>query len=581
MTQAATGSNPTPALGNWLLEALRRTGAQPALRWKRFGIWHPVSGEEVARRTEALARGLHGKGFANGDVAMIYAGNCCEWVIADLAIICAGGISAGIDGNSNAAELARLVNAQQAKVLFVEGEHRVHSALNLRRSCPSLTHIVRLREDWSAEVAADILPLADLEAKGAGERLPLPSMQPDAAAVTIFSSGTTGPARASTLSHRAIVAQTQRAATALGLRAGDERLVLTPIHHVLERVVGIYAALASGVVVNFAESDDTAFADLVELQPSVVQAAPRIWRKLRAAILLALMDATPLQRWAYRTAMSIAAAAAKTTSPSMMVRLARATADRLVLRPIRQRIGVDGARLCLSSGAAWHPDVVEWYRMLGRDTTDVYGQAEAGGATSLTRVSSGTARLEGVEAKLADDGEIWLRVGDTASDDWVRSGDIGTVEAHGGMRVLGRTSDALALSGGAVRQPFDAERRLKASPHVADAVVAMDGAGRAAALILIDFDSVVRFAQDRAIPFTHFRSLCQTAEVRELIGQVVSEVNRAAAPLNIASFELIERNLKPGDPEIGPALTLRRYLLRANAIAGTPSKHLERAQQTT
>lgn len=265
----------------------------------------------------------------------------------------------------------------------------------------------------------------------------------------------------------------------------------------------------------------------------------------------------------------------------MMVRLARATADRLVLRPIRQRIGVDGARLCLSSGAAWHPDVVEWYRMLGRDTTDVYGQAEAGGATSLTRVSSGTARLEGVEAKLADDGEIWLRVGDTASDDWVRSGDIGTVEAHGGMRVLGRTSDALALSGGAARQPFDAERRLKASPHVADAVVAMDGAGRAAALILIDFDSVVRFAQDRAIPFTHFRSLCQTAEVRELIGQVVSEVNRAAAPLNIASFELIERNLKPGDPEVGPTLTLRRYLLWADATAGTPSMHLERAQQTT
>lgn len=582
MTQAATGSAPTPTLGGLLLDALRRTGASPALRWKRFGIWHPVSGDELARRAESLARGLRAEGFANGDVAMIFAGNCCEWVVADLAALCAGGVSAGIDGSSNATELARLVNAQQAKVLFVEGERRVHSALSLWQSCPSLTHIVRLREDWSAEVAADILPLAELEARGASEAVNLPSVQPDAAAVMIFSSGTTRPSHGSVLNHRNICAQTARAATSLGLRAGEERLVLTPIHHVLERVVGIYAALASGVIINFAESDDTAFADLAELQPSVIQTAPRIWRKLRAGILLGLMDATPLQRWAYRTAMSIAARVGKTASPSMPVRFAHAVADWLVLRPIRQRIGVDGARLCLSSGAAWHPDVVEWYRLLGRDMIDVYGQAERGGVVGLTRISSGTSDLEGIEIKLAEDREIWLRVDGAASGDWIASGDLGAVDAQGGLRVLGRMSDVLAPSSGTPHHPFDAERRLKASPYIADAVVAVNGAGGVAAMILIDFDNVVRFAQDRAIPFTHFRSLCQAPEVRELIGQVVGEVNRAGAPLNIGSFELIERNLKPGDPEVGPTLTLRRYLMPvgagAGAVANASSKNLERAQ---
>jgi long-chain acyl-CoA synthetase len=583
MMRAATGAQ-VPTLGGLLLDALRRSNALPVLRWKRFGVWHPVTGEIAAKRAEFLARGLRASGFSTGDTAMIFAGNCCEWVIADIAIVCAGGVSAGVDASSSAKDLLRMVNEQRAQVLFVEGEHRVQSALSIRHFCPSLRYIVRLREDWSAEATVDVLSLAELETRGSVQAVNLPSVSPDAPAVIIYSSGTTGPSRGSVLTHRAICAQVMRAVTGIGLRAGDERLALTPIHHVLERVVGIYAAVAANTIINFAESNDTAFADLAELQPSIVQAAPRIWRSLRSGILLTLKDSTPLQRGAYGLAMTIAGKAANAARPSLGLRLVRAAVDWLVLRPIRQRIGVDGARLCLSSGAAWHPEDVNWLRLLARETIDVYGQAETGGVVCLTRLSSANRRsaiaLEGVETTLSENQEICLRMRGSPTDGWYRSGDIGVVAETGAIAVVGRMSDVPTESSRVRISSYEITQILKASNYIADAAVVLNAVGRSVALILLDFETVVRFAQDHAIPFTHFRSLCQTTEVRELIGQIVEDANRSVPSAAVEAFELIERYLNLGDPEIGPALTLRHYLLSQHRgrVEHTSSMNLQSAQ---
>ncbi len=579
--------NPGTLIG-LLLRGLKTAGDAPVLRWKRYGLWHHISGTELITKVETLSRGLRRAGLlAEGETAAIYAGNGCEWVIADLAVMRAGGVSAGLDCHAGEAELKRALNETGARVLFVEGERRIHAARAVRQSCPALRHLVLLREDWSADDIADGIPTLDgIAAQGArdGDDDPLPPA-PHAPAVIMMSSGTTRPAHGTELSHRGLAAQVARAAGALDLHAGDERLALTPMHHVLERVVGIYASLARGAVINFAESADTALANLAELQPSIVQAPPRVWGALRKSVLLNLGEATRLQRWAYRVAMAFSRRARSRSGA--WVALVNAIGDRLVRRPLRQRLGIDGARLCLTSGAAWHPEVVEWYRDLGREMTDVYGLAEAGGAVAITPLSGRglqTAQLlDGIEAMLSETRELLVRAQEVLGtrgrpDAWIASGD--AAGSDGSLAPAARMDDLLRRSGGGHVLPRAAERALKASPYIADAVLTPGQEDRTRALVLIDYDQVVKFAQDRGVPFTHFRSLCLASEIRDLIRDAVAQANAAQSDVVIDSFELIERPLGPGDPAVGPALTLRRHVLLAESGGSPPGNERARVLQT-
>jgi long-chain acyl-CoA synthetase len=400
-----------------------------------------------------------------------------------------------------------------------------------------------------------------LEAAGDGRPDPR-AASPDAPALIVFSSGMTGPARGAVFSGRSAGAQAERAAEALGLRVGDERLVMTPLHHVLERVAGAHAALLAGTVLNFPERAETVLIDLAELQPTVVQAAPLVWAALRSSIELNLAETTPLQRWAFRGAH----AAGQQGS--------RGLGDRFALAPVRARLGLARARLCLSAGAPLRGSTADWFAALGRPLVDLYGSVEAGGVVALGEAGRTVA---GVAWRIADDGEVWLRsdamfssYADAAGapttdvEGWWASGDFGVRGADGLLRVAGRIAELLPGEAGPVI-PFDSEQALRASPYVADAFVHRDAAGRVCARILLDQDPVVKYAQDRAIPFTHFRSLCQAEGVRELVATLVGEVNAAQPALRIDRFSLIERPLALGDAEFTPVLTLRRRLLLDDA----------------
>ncbi|QLH70401.1 AMP-dependent synthetase/ligase [Rhodopseudomonas palustris] len=550
----ASGTDTTTLAGR-VIAALRQHGDAVVLRWKRYGLWQPVSGRQFADRIEAIAAGLRAQGVGPGSVGAVMGDNCYEWVLADLAIGAAGGVSAGFDPHGDADDLARVLGDCKVSVLFVAGDDQLHKALGVRERCPSLRRIVAMHQQWD-EGAGDpgVIPLSALEAAGRDGASGTAGRE----AVIIYTSGSTGPVRGAILGHDAVIVQAERAKQALGLRASDERLSLTPLHHVLERVVGIYASLLAGTVINFPESPDTALADLAELQPTIVQASPQLFARLHAGIMLAIGETTKFQRWACR----IAFARGRGGSPLRLV------TDPLVLAPIRRRLGLCRARLCLSSGAALRPDVADWFAALGRPLTDVYGHAEAGGAVRI-------ADHHVMEWKLGDYDELWLRgdalflgyAGDTAPathrDGWWCSGDIARRDGAERYAIVGRLEDVLQRGGERVL-PFAAEQALSASPYIADAFVYLDAAGRAVARVLLDSDHAVRYAQDRGIPFTHFQSLCQADEIRALVGEAIADVNRRHTAIRIEHFTLIERALRPGDAALAPSGTLRRHLLKGD-----------------
>jgi len=561
---AGTDTDTGATLPGLLLAALRRHGDAVVVRWKRYGLWQPVSGRQMADRVEAIAAGLRAQGLVAGAVGAVVGGNCYEWVLADLAVGAAGGVAAGLDPHGDADELARQLADCGAHVLFVAGDDQLHKALRVRERCPALRRIVTVHPQWD-DGAEDpgVVSLASLESarRGGGSGSIAAAANSDAA-VIIYSSGGTGPARGAILGHHAVSRQAERATAALGLRTDDERLSLAPLHHVLERVVGIYASLLAGTVINFPESRDTALADLAELQPTVVQASPQLFAKWHAGITLAMADTTRFQRWACRTAFALG----ESRSPL------GALTDTLVLAPIRRRIGLGRARLCLSAGAPVRPDVAAWFAALGRPLVDVYGHAEAGGAVRI----AGTHALEW---KRGAHDELWLRgdalflgyagagAGAPLVEGWWRTGDI----ANGDGAVIGRLADVLQRRGERVL-PFDSERALATSPYIADAFVHLDRDGRAVARVLLDPDHAVRYAQDHGVPFTHFQSLCQAEEIRALVAAAIAEVNRRHTAIRIERFSLIERALQPGDAELAPSWTLRRHLLRDDAEDPGPDR---------
>lgn len=545
----------TEALTARLAAALAAHGDATVMRSKRYGLWQPLSGTETATRIAAIARGLRAVGLQDKDVAAICGDTCADWVLADLGIMAAGGVSAGLDADANGDELARLVNLFEVGILFVAGDAHLHRALGIRDRCPKLRLIVVMHEQWDDGARVDhVMTLAELQARGGGAD-PLPAPAANSIAAIVMTSGVTAPARGALLSQAALGRQAARAAAELQLTANDERLSLTPLHHVMERVVGVYAALLAGCIINFPESRETVLADLRELQPTVVQAPPRLWAKLKSGIELAAAEATKFQR-------RMIAMAVKPGSDGP-----NALLDALVLGPVRYRMGLSRARLCLTTGAPARADVGAWFAAIRRPLTDAYGHAESGGAVTFA-AHRGTARtLEGVTLETLASGEIRLRsdtlfagyAGESAnasSDGWWHSGDV----VHTGQtHPAGRVADL--LGGGSGAACLRSEADLVTSPYVADAFLHRDDKGRVIAAVLIDADSVVKFAQDNSIPFTHFLSLCRSQDIRALISKVIAETN-ARVPVKIDDFTLIERSLGPGDPEISAMLVLRRRLLR-------------------
>jgi long-chain acyl-CoA synthetase len=419
-----------------------------------------------------------------------------------------------------------------------------------------------MHEQWDDGARVDhVMTLAELRARGAGaETLPAPA----AAAITaiVMTSGVTAPARGALLTQAALGRQAARAASELQLSARDERLSLTPLHHVMERVVGVYASLLAGCIINFPESRETVLADLRELQPTVVQAPPRLWAKLKSGVELAAAEATKFQR-------RMVALAVKPGSdgPSPIL-------DALVLTPVRTRLGLSRARLCLTTGAPARADVGAWFAAIRRPLTDAYGQAESGGAVTLAPHRGTPRTLDGVTLETLVSGEIRLRsdtlfvgyAGETENavrEGWWHSGDV----VHAGQpHPAGRVADQLDSGAASLRSEAD----LVTSPYVADAFLHRDDKGRVIAAVLMDADSVIKFAQDNSIPFTHFLSLCRSDDIRALIGRVIAQTN-ARAPVKIDDFTLIERSLGPGDPEMSAMLVLRRRLLRPREHSVTAS----------
>jgi long-chain acyl-CoA synthetase len=593
------------------LKSVETRGDRPAIREKKFGIWQPTSWREWLQISKDIAFGLHATGFQPGDVASIIANAVPEWVYADMGILCAGGVSSGIYPTDSSAQVEYLINDSSTKVIFAEDEEQLDKILTCRSRCPTLQKIVVFdMEGLHGFSDPMVLSLAEFMALGrnhaqGNEALwdeMIGSRSAGDLAILVYTSGTTGPPKGAMHSNRSVTHQMRHANDLFPSTDHEERLVFLPLCHVAERVGGYYVSLALGSVMNFAESPETVPDNLREVQPTAFLAVPRIWEKFYSGITIALKDATTFQNWMYRNALAIGNRMTEYKlqgdTPPFSLRLANRAAYWLVFRNIRRMLGLDRCRLAFTGAAPIAPDLIRWYLALGLDMREVYGQTENCGVATIMppdRIKLGSVGKAAPwgEVAISPQGEILIR-GDflfmgylnqpekTAetidAKGWLHTGDVGSIDNEGFVRITDRMKDIIITSGGKNITPSEIENQLKFSPYVSDAVVIGDKRPYLTCLIMIDQENVEKYAQDHDIPFTNYASLCRAREIQDLIQREIEAVNANFARVEtVKKFYLIERQLTPEDEELTPTMKLKRSFVNKRYAAEIEAMYREKA----
>jgi len=584
---------PTPAALFW-----RRVAATPdlvALREKRHGLWRAVTWRDYGAKAHRVAHALAALGLERGQVASVLSENRPEWLYCDLGAQSIGVIGNGIYTTSAPNQVAYILQDSRSRIVFVEDEEQLDKVLAVRDVCPDLRHIV-VYETEGLRGFSDpmVMNFADFLDRGAAHSAAHPQFvadevartKPEEIAILIYTSGTTGPPKAAMIRHANVIAQIGRADVMTPLQDGDRTLSFLPLCHVAERMSAVFNPLILGNTVHFAESADTLLEDLRAVQPDALFAPPRTWEKMHALVTLAIADATRLQKqaydWAIRLGQRAEAAVDAGARPGALTRLLRALTAAFVLGNLRRFLGLGRIRYGMTGAAPVAPEIIAWFRALGIDLREAYGLTESCGLATVNplgrnRVGTVGPPPQGIEVKLADTGEILVR-GDNvfagylnkpaetaaAIDDagWLHTGDVGTRDPDGYLRITDRLKDVMITAGGKNVTPSEIENQLKASPYIADAVVIGDQRPFLSALVMIDLENVARFAQDRRVPFTNYASLCAAEPVQALIQREIEAVNAKLARVEtIKKFRLIDVLLTPEDEELTPTMKLKRKVV--------------------
>jgi long-chain acyl-CoA synthetase len=564
----------------------RKYGDRVCHREKKLGIWQAHSWNDYYAAAKKIGLALLELGVQKGEPVLILSEDRKEWVYCDIAAAAIGAVPSGVYTTDSAGQLAYLANDSGARVVFVENDEQLDKWLEARGDMPGVEHVIVFDREGLATFSHEkVMFLDELYAKGAavahqdGFEEALYAVTPDDPRMLIYTSGTTGPPKGAILTHRNMIFQLVAGEQMLDFEETDEQLCFLPLCHVLERLVSVDAPIANGSTVNFAESPETVFENLQEVNPDTFAGVPRIWEKIYSRVMIMRAEAGPVGARSFDLALYLGNRYAQAENPTLGQKLGKVVAEVLVLRNLRRMLGFANARRVTSGAAPISPELIDWFAAIGVPLVEGFGMTETAGVATVNTVDDnhiGTVGkpLPGCELRIDDNGELlvggplvfkgyWNKPEKTAEtlteDGWLRTGDIGRIDNHGCLTITGRMKDVIITAGGKNITPAEIESKLKFSPYISDAVVIGDKRKYLTCLIMIDQENVEKFAQDRQVPFSDFASLTRAPEVRELIAGVVAETNKQFAQVEqLKDFRLIDILLTAEDEELTPTMKLKR-----------------------
>jgi long-chain acyl-CoA synthetase len=581
-------SNTIPRL---LWQRVNEMTNRPAMREKQYGIWKNITWREYGEKVKWVALGLIELGLKKEDKVAIISENNPEWLYTDLGTQCAGGISVGIYTTNTPNQVEYVVSHSQAKFYICENEEQLDKILEVRDRLPDLEKIIIMDmeglRDFSDPMAMsfdDLLELGCQKEKGEPglfEKL-LNLAQPDDVAFLVYTSGTTGPPKGAMLTHNNVLKVMDSLFDIVPAYTTDNLLTFLPLCHIVERNVTAMGMLTGGYTCNFAEEMGTVPQDIREVSPTIFIAVPRIWEKFYSGLVLRMKDSTWLEKKMYDLALRVGRWVSeyrlKGEKTPAIPKTLFSIANWTVLRNLKRSVGLDRVRIAISGAAPIAPDLLRFYHGLGIDIREGYGQTESGGVATLHHdgdVKFGTIgkAVLNCEIKLSEEGEILIKsptvfkgyyrdpekTAETIIDGWLYTGDVGKFDEDDHLIITDRKKDIIITAGGKNITPSEIENELKFSPYINDAVVIGDKKKYLTALIMVDDENVMKYAQDNRVPFTTYASLTKTKEVNDLIQMEVNRANKKFARVEtIKKFSLIDIQLTTDDEEITPTGKLKR-----------------------
>ena len=583
-----------------LLDLVEKRPDGVAIREKDYGIWQSWIWREVAEEVRALACGLASFGLERGDKVAIVGDNRPRLYWAMLATQALGGVPVPLYQDSIADEMQYVIEHAEVRFAILEDQEQVDKVLSMKERCPRLEMLVyddpRGLRHYSESF---LLSIDEIQSRGRKFHADHPDLylreiskgRGEDLSVILYTSGTTGRPKGVMLSNDNIIVTARNANAGERIRNDEEILAYLPMAWVGDHFYSYAQALLAGYTVNCPESASTVMIDLHELGPTHFFAPPRIFENLITHVMIRMEDATWIKRKMFAFFLDVAKRSGarileKKPVPSMD-RLLYALGNVLVYGPLKDSLGFTRIRTAYTAGEAIGPDIFDFFRSLGINLKQLYGQTEASvyvtvQADDEVESDSVGKAAPGVELKVSDGGEVMYRspgvflgyyknpeaTAETKTGDgWVHTGDAGILREDGQLRIIDRAKDVGRLNDGTMFAPKYIENKLKFFPNVKEAVTFGDGRDYVGAFINIDLDAVSNWAERQGLPYTSYTDLAAKDEVYSIIQDHVEQVNRdlagdsALAGSQIRRFLILHKELDADDGELTRTRKVRRQTI--------------------
>jgi len=567
-----------------------------AMRNKHYGIWQPFTWKDYYLSVKYLALGLLSLGFEPGDKVLIIGDNAPQWYYAELAAQANHGASVGLYSDLNPPEIQYIAENSEARFAIVEDQEQVDKFLQIKDVLPLLKKVIY----WNYKGLAhtdDPLLMGYLQLLERGKKYEeehpglfeqnVETGKPDDVCALVYTSGTTGAApKGAVHTYRTIRTGADYHLHLDPWYENDNVLPYLPPVWMTEQWFGIGCHLLSASTLNFAEEPEAQQRDMSETGPSIVFYGARLWESQAAMVQSRILGAGGIKRFAFRLLMPIGYKMAdlkyRKQKPSLFWKILYSFADIALLRPIKGSLGLHNARICYTTGAVLSPDAFRFYHALNLPLKSLYWTTEGGALTGaknddISFETVGPAH-RGTEVRITDSGELTYRqpgifvgyykdpdkTAEVLKDGWFYSGDSGFMREDGHIVFVDRVKDLVELASGEKLAPQSIESRLRFSPYIKESwVVAGPDGDYASAIIIINYDTVGRWAGQRGVPYTTFTELSQRPEVYGLLKTDIERINQALPPgARVKKYVNLHKEFDPDEAELTRNRRLRRTFLQ-------------------
>jgi long-subunit acyl-CoA synthetase (AMP-forming) len=571
-----------------------RHGDTPAVSWRDGGTWRTLSWSEYRQRVGEVAAGLTSLGVDHGDFVALMLSNRPEHVLADQGAVHAGAVPTTLYATLAPEQIRYCAADCAAKVAILEHRDQAKRWQELREGLPALEHVVVLEgagdlSGWEGMLGWDELLARGRDALAADPALAgrlRARVRPEDPVTLLYTSGTTGPPKGVVLTHQGVLYECAALDRLLGLPDGIAGVSYLPFAHIAERLFSLYSALWKHNHVYFCPELTEMLGYVQHVRPIVAGGVPRVLEKLWAGLGAKLQAEPPRRRRlahaAIGTGRQVVRRRQRGQTVPLVLRARHALLDRLVLAKIRAALGMDRCRYLLSGAAPLAVDLAESFAALGLPVVEMWGLSETSGVVTgnppdAIRIGTVGPPLAGIELKLADDGEVLVRGPITTpgyyrqpeataalldADGWLRTGDVGTIDDAGYLRIVDRKKELIITAGGKNVSPANIEGLLKEHPLVGQALAFGDRRPYVVALVVLDHEVAAGWAMQRGIADVSLAALAEHPLVVEEVQHAMEAANQRLARVEqVKRFKILPAEWTAESEELTPTLKLKRRVI--------------------